>query len=331
MKQGCNVLHGRLAALLLGIAGVSTAAPVVHTNLFLTRFEPVEGYDPAYVLAGQNGWNDYAELNGNPVPNLLSNGLTTNVFVGFGQQAWIGGIHVGQPVDSVSVWHPLILDPVPTDTPVIRFSVLMAIEGADASKFDFFRWSIYNSQTNRLFSLDFENATDTIAYLLDDGVFHDVATPFYRDTIQQLEVSIHFAANQWNAWLDGDQIVTNAPVTTRSQKRTLGEIDAVWLPGDPNNRTDRLMYFDNFQLDAESLPTPPVQPELLTLGRTVNGYYALRLLGENGARYAIDYSPDASTWTALKTNIAVDGSFDYVDTNAPIVPERIFRARLLSE
>lgn len=307
------------------------AAPPVQTNLFFTGFEYLEGFDPDIVLATQNGWNDYAEYNSTAVPDLLSNGLVTNVFVGLGQQGWIGGPFVDKPVTSVSVWHPLILDPVPTDTPIVKVSVLMAIEAGTADKYDFFRWSVYNSQTNRLFSLDFENANDTIAYLLDDNSFHDVTTQFFPDTIHHLEIAIHFAANQWNAWLDGEQMVTNAPVTMTNQRRSLGEVDAVWLPGDPTNRTDKRMYFDNLQLSAESLPTTPVAPTLLTLGRTTNGYYALRLLGEIDSRYVLDYSEDASTWIPLKTNIAVDGSFDYVDTNAPVTPERIFRARLLSQ
>lgn len=307
------------------------AAPAVRTNLFFTGFERVEGFDPRFVLATQNGWQDYAELNGGPVIDLISNGLETNVFVGLGHQGWIGGKFVDESVDSVNLWHPLIIDPVPTATPIVKFSVLLAIEEAPVGKFDFFRWSFYNSQTNRLFSLDFETLNETIAYQLDDGGFRDVPTQFFPNVIHHLEVSIHFAANQWNAWLDGEHMVTNAPVTTSNQRRTLGEIDAVWLPSDPNNRTDRRMYFDNFKLSAESLSTPPVPPTLLTLGRTTNGFYALRLLGEFNSRYAIEYSANASTWIPLKTNIAVDGAFDYVDTNAPIVPERFFRARLLSE
>lgn len=314
------------AAIFVGIN--LQGAPAVRTNLFTTGFEYLEGFNPAYVLATQNGWQDYAELNGNPVADLISNGLETNVFVGLGQQGWIGGAFVDEAVDSVNLWHPLIIDPVPTTTPIVKFSVLMAIEDASPGKFDFFRWSFYNSQTNRLFSLDFENLNQTIAYQLDDGAFRDIPSQFFPDTIHHLEVAIHFAANQWNAWLDGEQMVTNAPVTTSNQRRSLGEIDAVWLPSDPNNRTDRRMYFDNFKLSAEPVPVPP---SLLTLGRTTNGYYALRLLGQSEARYAIEYRGNAGTWIPLKTNLAVDGSFDYVDTNAPIVPERFFRARLLSE
>jgi len=320
-----------LAGAALATVAITQAAPVVRTNLFSTGFEYLEGFNPGFVLATQNGWQDYAELNSNPVADLISNGLVTNVFEGLGQQGWIGATFVDTAVDSVNLWHPLIIDPVPATTPIVKFSVRMAIEEAPVGKFDFFRWSFYNSQTNRLFSLDFETLNETIAYQLDDGVFRDVPTPFVADVIHHLEVAVHFAANQWNAWLDGEQMVTNAPVTTTNQRRTLGEIDAVWLPSDPANRTDCRMYFDNFTLTAESVPTPPLAPTLLTLGRTTNGFYALRLLGELDSRYAIEYSANATTWIPIKTNLAVDGAFDYVDTNAPIVPERFFRARLLSE
>ena len=331
MKHGPHVVGWALLVAATLSAGSLTGAPLVRTNLYSTSYEYLEGFNPAFVLATQNGWQDYAEYQGNPIGNLLSSGLVTNVFVGYGQQGWIGGPFVNQPVDSVNLWHPLIIDPVPTSTPIVKFSVQLAIEAGTQAKFDFFRWSFYNSLTNRLFSLDFENANQTIAYQLDDGVFRDVPVQFVADTIHHLEVSIHFAANQWNAWLDGEQMVTNAPVTTTNQRRTLGEIDALWLPSNPTNRTDKRMYFDSFQLSAESIPTPPAPPTLLTLGRTTNGFYALRLLGEPNARFALDYSANATTWTPLKTNIAVDGSFDYVDTNAPIVPARLFRARWLSE
>jgi len=322
---------GMIVVAIVALAASLNAATPTRTNLFFTGFERVEGFDPGLVLATQNGWKDYAELAGNPVPDLLSNGLETNVFVGFGQQGWIGGTFVDEPVDGVYVWHPVYLDPVPTATPIVKFSVLFAIEPAPANKVDYFRWSFYNSLTNRLISLDFENAGMSIAYLLDDDQFRNIAVPFIPDAVHHLEVALHFAANQWSAWLDGTQLVTNAQITTRNQRRTLGEIDAVWLPGNPNNRTDRRMFFDNFEVSAESVPVPPVPPTLLNLGRTTNGFYALRLLGENNARYVLDYSANASTWLPLKTNIAVDGSFDYVDTNAPLVPERLFRARLLSE
>jgi len=322
---------GSLAAAALVLASNCPAASPVQTNLFFTGFEYLEGFDPGYVLATQNGWGDYAELNQAPVYDLISNGLVTNVFAGLGQQGWIGGTFVDTPVDSVFLWHPLRVDPVPEETPVVGFSVLMAVEEAPLEQFDFFRWSFYNSETNRLFSLDFENATGTIAYQSDNGSFTNVTVQILPETIYHLKVAIHFPANQWNAWLDDAQIVTNAPVTTTGKRLTLGEIDAVWLPSDPNNRSDKRMFFDNFKLTAESLPTPPVAPTLLTLGRTTNGVYALRLLGEHQERYVIDYSSDSENWIPLKTNVAFDGSFDYVDTNAPVVPERFFRARWLPE
>lgn len=330
MKRLGSVGTGICLLTMLLAGSSANAGPLITTNLYFTGFEYLEGFNTNYVIAGQNGWEDYADNNGVAVPDLISNGLVNDVFSGLGQQGWIGGKFVDKPVQSVSVWHPLIVDPVPTSTPVVKISLLMAIEPATTNNYDFFRWSVYNSQTNRLFSLDFENATGTIAYLLDNGTFHDVPTLIGAGTIHHLELAISFAANQWSAWLDDAQMVTNAPVSTGNLRRSLGELDAVWLPNDPNNLTRKRMYFDNLQLSAESVPSPPVPPTLLTLGRTTNGFYALRLLGDLDAKYALDYSVDTSNWIPLKTNIAVDGSFDFVDTNAPVTPVRIFRARLLS-
>jgi hypothetical protein len=102
MKQGPRVWgRGIMLATLLA-AGMGQAAPVTRTNLFFTGFEYLEGFDTGLVLAVQNGWRDFAELNGNPVPDLLSNGLVTNVFAGLGQQGWIGGTFVDEPVGTGS-------------------------------------------------------------------------------------------------------------------------------------------------------------------------------------------------------------------------------------
>ncbi|HAV62573.1 MAG TPA: hypothetical protein DCY13_09435, partial [Verrucomicrobiales bacterium] len=317
-------------ALLLPAGRIGAAGPV-RTNLYFTGYDLPEGYQPAFVLADQNGWRDAAENMGTPVTGLISNGLDTNLFAGFGHQGWIGWEFATPPFSSVNLWRRALIDPVPAATPVVRFGVRMSIYDSTNSRYDFFRWSIYNSRTNRLFSIDFSNDDFSIAYILENNqtvVLTNRFTPFVAD---ELEVSMHFADNKWNAWFAGKHIVTNAPITTGSLRRSLGEIHAIWLPQDRANPGDNRMVFDNFRLSAESLPTPAVPPALLTLGRTTNGFYALRLNGEDEARYVLDFSTNATTWTPLKTNVAVDGSFDYVDTNAPVLPERLFRARLLSE
>jgi hypothetical protein len=54
---------------------------------------------------------------------------------------------------------------------VVTFTVVMSIaDSSDPALRDSFRWSVYNTnaEPTRLFSLDFDNATTNIAYLLDD-------------------------------------------------------------------------------------------------------------------------------------------------------------------
>jgi len=332
MNVKSSLFAGIVVCALLLTAFRAFAAPPVRTNLFSTGFEYLEGFDTQFLLDDQNGWIHLPiDTNGVVLVDLPADGIVTNQFDGLGQQAWIGGEFVTNAIDQVFLWHPTILDPVPTATPIVKFSVLMAIQDSTFQKFDFFRWSVYNSQTNRLFSIDFDNFDFTMAFQLDDGNFQNIPLLFSPNVPQQLEISMHFAANQWSAWLDGTQIVANAAITTTSQNKTLGQIRALWLPSDPENPGDNRMVFDNFSLSAESVPTVPIPPTLLTLGRTSDGSYALRLNGENGSTYVLDYSEDSTTWFPIKTNITFDGSFDYVDTNAPVLPQRIFRARLLSE
>ncbi len=331
MNLKSYLVAGMSACVLLLTVSHAAAAPVTRTNLFSTGFEYLEGFDPSYLLDDQNGWVHLPVYQGAVKIDLPADGIVTNQFPGLGQQAWVGGEFVEEPVDQVHVWHPTIIDPVPAATPIIKFSVLIDIQDSTFQRYDFFRWSVYNSTTNRLFSIDFDNFDFSMAYQLDDENFYSIAIPFTPNVPQQLEISMHFAANKWSAWLDGTLIVTDAQITTAGSKKTLGQIRALWLPDDPDFPGDNRMVFDNFSLAAESVPTIPIAPMLLTLGRTTNGFYALRLIGENACTYVLDYSENATTWFPMKTNIAVDGSFDYMDTNAPVLPQRIFRARLLSE
>ena len=49
----------------------------------------------------------------------------------------------------------------------------------------------------------------------------------------------------------------------------------------------------------------------------------------NGDFLAIETSTNWSQWTSLKTNVATDGSFDFIDTQSPVALQRFYRARLV--
>src|SRR5436190_6207469 len=134
---------------------------------------------------------------------------------------------------------------------------------------------------------------------------------------------MNFASNRWSATLNSALLATNQPMTTTGKQLTLGDVDAVWTLYITTAPGDNFMLFDNYTITAEAL-TPP---RLTFLGRTGNGQTLLRLNGQTGSKFAIEASTNLVNWTALKTNLVTDGSFDYVDTGAPAFSRRLYRAR----
>lgn len=138
---------------------------------------------------------------------------------------------------------------------------------------------------------------------------------------------MNFASNKWSATLDNVLLITNKPITTVGAMLNLGDVDAVWAVYDPVAPGNNFMVFDNYQITAEGIAPTPAR--LRTLGRTGDGQFILRLTGEPGCNYAIEATTNSVNWSALKTNNATDGVFDFVDTAAPGFPRRFYRARLL--
>ena len=299
---------------------VCLAGTAATANIFSTQFEAGEGYDITADLIGQNGW--LGEGSG-------GNGLVTNFIAGEGQQAFVGFSPPDQGDSELVVWKPINFNPVAAKHPIVTFSVLMSITGwiTTTNQWDNFRWSIYNRQTNRLFSLDFDNYSTEITYLLD-GTNDFVSTGYYfdNDATYTLRVTMNFASNRWSATLDGTVLVTNKPITTTGAPLNLGDVDAFWLIYDVNNPSDNYMLFDNYKITAKTLPPPP-RPNLHWLGQTGDGQALLRLTGQSGTRFVIDATTNLANWTVLKTNVITDGYFDYVDAGAAGLSRRFYRAR----
>src|SRR5262245_15111411 len=112
------------------------------TVLYETKFEPTEGYKLDQDLAGQRGW----QMDGSG-----GNGLIDNLFEGMGLQAYVG---FQPPRDSntvTSVWRPVDFNPAPANNPMVRFTVKFTIVRSKVGSQDDFRWSIYNTNSVRLF------------------------------------------------------------------------------------------------------------------------------------------------------------------------------------
>jgi len=287
----------------------------VQTEVFSTRFEASEGYSTNAPLIRQNGW--VGDGSG-------GNGIVSEFFDGQGQQAYVGFFPPETNDDQLIVWRPVNYSP--TNASLVQFSVLMAVVDSYNTNYDNFRWSMYNSRGDRLFSLDFDNYDLSVNYLLD-GTNELVATDQYFSTDERhtLVVSMNFASNKWSATLDDLPVVTNKAITTTNALRDLGDVDAVWLVYDPAAPGDNYLLFDNYSITAEL--RPPAAPQLKLVERTPSGNVSLRLFGTSGLSFAVDASTNLASWTALKTNVLSGGYFDYLDTSATALNRRFYRAR----
>lgn len=300
-----------LTVLLLQTRGFS-----VPIDIFFTQFEPGEGYSTAFELAGQNAWtSDYSG----------GNGIVSNYITGQGQQAYIGSWPPASGDDQLVVWRPIHFNPLAVGMPLVKFSVLMSIVDSTLTNghYDNFRWSVYNSQGDRLFSLDFDNQYTDVNYLLDGtNTLFLTGLRYTNSENYTLTVTMDFASNRWNATLNQALIATNQPITTTNAPLNLGDVDAVWLIRTNGLPGDNYLLFDNYRVTAELLPA-----RVQLLSRTSQGWALLRVSGQNGSRWSLEATTNFLSWTALETNVISGTSFDHIDTTAPPFSRRFYRAR----
>ncbi|MCL5097175.1 MAG: hypothetical protein M1608_06565 [Candidatus Omnitrophica bacterium] len=304
-------------------ARAQTNAPVV---LYSADFS-APAYDINFTLIGQNGWVGAGSG---------GNGLVTNFFPDLGQQAFIGFSPPEGTNDTLNVWHPIDFVP-PTNTLVhVQFSVLMAIFDSTNQHYDDFRWSIYNTNADRLFSVDFDNSSLTVSYGLDNGAgFVSTGAAFTNSIIYTLLVDMNFTSNLWSATLSGKPLVTAQPMTTVGAPLNLGDIDAVWVVRAPGSPGNNYMVFDNYQVtEITGTPAPPLSPSLDAIGLihsgSAQGDFLLSLAGQTNVSYAIEASTDLMSWSVLATNrTGSDGTFLFLDSTAPAFSYRFYRARLV--
>lgn len=286
-----------------------------ETVIYSTGFER-PGYDPAYTLVGQANWDGVG---------TGGNGVVTNWFPGQGQQAYLGYWPPLTNGDFTAVWQPINLNPVPRPTPLVVFSVDMEIDDSSTTNRDDFHWSVYNTNGDRLFTLDFDNYSTGIYYELDgtnDYVYSNWV--FDRNTTYSLAITMDFGRNRWTATLGGTVIVSEQPMTTLGLPLNLGRVQASWLIYDPLKPGDNLMVFDNYQVVA----WPVSAPDLAWLGqRSGDGAPLLQLNGWPDYQFAIEASTNLQSWTPLKTNVAAGGSFEFIDAGAVGLPRRFYRGR----
>jgi hypothetical protein len=299
-----------------------TQAASSPVEVFLTGFEPPE-YESGFMLAGQDGWVSDAE-GGNQV--------FSGYFPDTGQHALVGFSKPEGTNSSVSVWRPLNYDAVADGNPVVTFTVVLSIaDSTDPALRDSFRWSVYNTNAVRLFSLDFDNATENIAYLLHGNEFvptpYDFARATEQDGLYDLTIIMDFAANKWSAQLNDTDLLSGLPITTTDAGLHLGDIAAVWVLAANNSEFgDNYMVFDDYRVTA----APVSAPRLELVERQADGTAVIGIGGESGQEIALEFSEDLAAWAILVTDtIPASGNFTYNDPGAAGKAERFYRARVI--
>ncbi|MBE7502160.1 MAG: hypothetical protein HS113_18050 [Verrucomicrobiales bacterium] len=287
------------------------------TVVFWTGFDAAEGYDVAKPLRGQRSWQ--GEGSG-------GNGLVTDFFEGWGQQAFIGYAPPAPKDDFLSVWRPLQAPPPKPEQPVWKFSVWMQVVDSTNGEYDDFRWRAFNSDGQRLFALDFQNATLDINYLLDDEAgFRPTGFTFDPDVIYLLEIWMNFARNNWQAVLNGQVVVDAQPITTAGARLDLGDIDAFWALRTKGAPGDNYLLFDEYTVTIEPADHIPVTLELLGLNSRKE--FELYVHAERDRRMALEATVNLVDWTPLATNRLSEGYWFFTDTSSAGSPLRFYRAR----
>jgi len=312
---------------LSGVGGLS--APWV---IYETGFEPPE-FVAGFTLDNQGDW--LVPWWASPADEALTSQVDEGYFEDLGQQALIGFVAPTGQVESVSVYRPLYVDPVGRGTPLVVFSVTMAILDDTVPDPDSFRWVVYNrdEQDNRLFALDFDMATTGIAYLLDnDPQAFDTGYSFVREGLYELQILMNFANNTWSATLkdalvvNATLIVNAAPMTQTGRTMDLGDIDAAWVLGpDSTGFGDSYLVFDNFRVVADVAVPLPCQ--VMPVGHLDDGSFLVELTGEPGRTYALESSSDLVQWTAIATNTPGSGVFVVRDLEVAGWPRQFYRGR----
>ena len=294
------------------------------TNVYSTQFEPAEGYNNNLDLVGQQGWTSESTSTG-------WNGLTDGYINGQGQHAYIGFAAPPNASDLIT-WRPINFNALAAGLPIVKFSVQMQVTDSPNEQYDNFRWSIYNMQGNRLFSLDFDNFYLDVNYLLDGtNELFLTGIRFTNEVTYNLMVTMNFASNRWSATLNTNTVIaTNQPITTTSAPLNLGDVDAVWIIASTNSAGNNFMVFDNYQITAEAINVPPPPPaQMRLLSRTAEGWALLRVFGQTGTRWSVDATTNFTHWTALTTNQISGAFFDHVDQTASGLRQRYYRARFV--
>ena len=294
---------------------------------FATGFESAESYASGTGLAGQQSWIGYVVATNLSYisANAEGNGVISGGLGGSGQAAYVGLTPLPPAYDrEVELLRFYNLNPNGSGLPMVNFSTRVKITDSTNGLFDYFYWDFYNTNSDFLFGIEFNNTPLRISHV--NSTNKVVKMSNYLNAVEYtLGVSMNFASNRYSVTWNGVLLTNNLPITITGAALNLGSIATVWQPSDRANPGDNYMLFDDVRLVSAALIPPNPQLKVLTPGGS--GAATLRLTGQDGFRFAVDGSTNLVTWLAVGTNIVSGGTADYTDSAASGKSARYYRAR----
>lgn len=235
-------------------------------------FSVGQGYDITKPLAGQNGWSG----------PISGNGIVTNFFP-TGQQAFVGW--AGNGVEVTRQYSP----PIDPNRPVLRFETDLAIYDSTNGQYDYFKFRFYNKKNERLLTVGFYNG-DLSIYSVGDGSSpqRNFQKTFANATRYHLVIEMDRVANSWRAYLDGELISADRPLTEFGASLDVGSVGVVWTAKNPATPGNNYMVFDNFTLTSAPSPRPTIVG-LSSPSRTMKEGFASSLYVIAGGTPAFSY------------------------------------------
>ena len=224
---------------------------------FETGFETAQGFDPARPLGGQQGWT---------ATNPSGNGLTTNLFPGSTQGAYVGmqgsGCEVRVPLSIVT----------DATRPVVRFDLDLAVHDSTNAMYDNFRLRFYNRAGQRLLVINLNNRDHTLYHVDGSDLFPTWPWPVTFNNAQpyRLSVVMNVASNRWSAFLDGQRVVSEALITESGRKLDVAALGVAWVPANPVRPGNNFLALDNLKV-AVSPPGAPLVSSLAPAPATTAG------------------------------------------------------------
>jgi C1A family cysteine protease len=191
-------------------------------------------------LAGFDGWRSTDDPDAG----------TYGVYAADSQAAWVGYAYT--TADAVYAFRPMNYNPIAAGTPVIRFSVDLAVYDSSMELYDYFGFALFNTDNDYLAEILLDNSNLTV--WSHNGDAWTRVGSFANNEVLRLEVRMDFAGNRWSATLGGTALFADQVLHVGSEALTLGDMDAFWqisAAGDPG---DNVMAFDNYKLESDGPP-----------------------------------------------------------------------------